>query len=129
MVRYDKISGVRRILALQKRLTTRSYQLVCLYTLAIGSFIIIITNSVPWVPSEIITTTAKPPFTGFVLNESDSDITILTLNKRQVIHISSAKVVGQTVCRERGVTYKGLQVETVLAFLTQNIQQRYPDCI
>jgi hypothetical protein len=129
LARYRRFSRSRRILKLRKYLTGRSSLVICLYVLAIGSFLLVITNDVPWVPSEIITTTVRPPFTGFVLNESDVDITILALNKRQIFYIPSSKVLGQTVCREKGVAYNGIQVETLLTLLSQNIQQRYPPCI
>ena len=129
LTRHQRFPGSRRILKLRKYLTGRSYMVVCFYILTIGSFLIVVTNNVPWVPAEIITSTARPQFTGFVLNESDVDMTILTLNRRQIVHIPPSKVLGQTVCREKGVAYSGLQVETVLTLVSQNIQQRYPPCI
>lgn len=115
--------------ALARHKTTRVYEpaVINLATvMLLSAFIIAIINPNPWVPPEVIIAKGMAhPITGFVFNQSDTDITILTAKTQAIVHIPTVHLVSRTVCQPH--------LSEVERFLYQNIIQflnnlAYPNC-
>jgi len=90
--------------------------------------LIVATNNVPWIPPERIETSNANSVVGYVLNETDTDVTVLTVANRQIIHLSPGVVISRTVCDESGVIYGGIYVENLPTFLFGGNNPNYPPC-
>lgn len=102
-----------------------------IYTIAAWTIFIVINtavNSVPWLPAEVIVSGRMRPFTGFVLGETVSDVTILTSQTRQIVHVAPSAIISRTVCRQRGVAYGGFFVETIPTLIGGPDNSGYPTC-
>jgi|SRR5579859_234131 len=66
----------------------------------IGMVVTLAVNSTPWVPAEaIVTTTDTHPLIGYVVGETDTDVTILMSSTDLIVHLSPPEISSRTVCR------------------------------
>ncbi len=85
-------------------------------------------NSVPWLPAEKILIYNTQPFAGYIIGETDTDVTILTSSTRQIVHVAPDTLVSRTVCEVPGVDYSGLYVDTLPMLIGVQRDSHYPMC-
>jgi hypothetical protein len=91
-------------------------------------FFVFVSNDIPWVPAEKIALTNTRPFTGYVFGETDTDVTILSADTHQIIHISPGQITSRSVCQPSGVIYGGIILETLSELIGGHNNSNYPAC-
>ena len=78
-----RLNGTVSIKRVQMRYKNRQFVHFGVWVLFAAYLTFTVINQLPWFPSENITSANAAPFSGYVIGETDTDVTILTLNTRQ----------------------------------------------
>lgn len=92
------------------------------------NFFVVVTNTVPWVPAERIAPVKEQPFTGYVFGETDTDVSILSADNHQMVHMDPNQIVSRTVCQPAGVLYGGIELESLTQLVFGQKNPSYPKC-
>jgi hypothetical protein len=124
---YGRLPGARR-----RTGDKRTNNILSLYSLTGLAIILLLSLTLTpriWLPPEVIFTTNSRPLVGYVVGETDTDVTVLTSNTDLIVHISPTKVISRTVCNlSRTASFSEWAFENLPTLIGAQGQSNYPVC-